>query len=47
MIQFFVLSCGQYVSLQKHEGCFNQLLLHQLQCAWDNNIFEAHIEAFK
>jgi len=27
----------------KHEGCFNQLQLHQLQCAWDNTILEAHV----
>ena len=26
----------------KHEGRFNQLQLHHLQCAWDNTILEAH-----
>jgi len=27
---------------QKHKGCFSKLQLHQLQCAWDYIILEAH-----
>jgi len=29
-------------TLQKCEACFNQLWLHQLQCACNNTILEAH-----
>ena len=33
-------------TLKKHEGCFKQLRLCQLQCAWDKPYLK-HLEVFR